>query len=89
MREGLAQLTLEQVNAAIRRHVRLEGLQFVYIAKDADDLAARLASGAPSPIKYNSYKPAELLAEDAVIERLPLGLDAARVKIVKDTELFE
>lgn len=89
VRDGLEALTLEQVNAAIRRHIVLDGLQFVYIAKDADGLAALLESGSPTPITYNTEKPAELVAEDEVIERYPLGLAKGRVKIVKDSDLFE
>lgn len=89
VRQGLDRLTLRQVNAAIRRHLRPESAQFVFVARDAQALAEALAADAPSPITYNSDKPAELLAEDAVIQELPLKLPAARIRIVPADRLFE
>jgi zinc protease len=89
VRNGLAQLTRDEVNAAIKRHLRSAHIQFVFISKDSDDLAARLADNQPSPMSYNSDKPAELLAEDAVIAVKDLGLDAARIGRVVAEEMFE
>jgi zinc protease len=86
--KGLDALDVEKVNAALRRHVDLRGAKFVYISAEGDDLAKRLTSSAPTPIKYNSEKPAELLAEDKVIQALPLGL-GKRVEIVDDKIVFE
>ena len=82
-------LTLDKVNAALKKHVDLKGVRFVFVTADADDLARRLAGNLPSPIKYNSDKPAELLAEDKRIQALPLGLAKDRVKIVDDASIFE
>jgi zinc protease len=61
----------------------------VFVTADADDLAQRLASGAPSPIEYNSDKPADLLAEDRRIQALPLGLSKDRVRVVDADTVFE
>jgi zinc protease len=82
-------LTVEQVNAALRRHVDLAGIRYVFIAADADDLAKRLASGAPSPVTYNTDKSADLLAEDQRIQALPLGLAKDRVEVVDADTVFE
>jgi zinc protease len=87
-RQTLDQLTAEKVNAALRKHVRLSGMQFVYISKDAQELARMLRQGTPSPISYNTDKPAALLAEDKKIERFPIGV-GARVRVVQDNTLFE
>jgi zinc protease len=89
VRKGLDALTLEQVNAALRKHVDLKGVRFVFVSAEADDLAKRLASGAPSPIAYNTPKPADVLAEDKRIQALPLGLDKARIKLVDEKDVFE
>jgi zinc protease len=89
VRDGLAALTLDKVNAAIRAHIKPEQFQFVFVAKDAAGLAKALSSGAPSPIKYNSDKPADLLAEDKVIQKYPLKLAPKDVRVVQDTTLFE
>jgi zinc protease len=88
MRERLATLTLEQVNAAIRRHLSAENLAIVMIEKDAEALGERLVSDAFSPITYDAEKPAELLAEDQAIGAKPLGIEAAKVTVVPVTEVF-
>jgi zinc protease len=89
VRRGLDELTLDTVNAALKRHVDLSGVRYVFVTADADDLAQRLASGAPSPIEYNSDKPADLLAEDRRIQALPLGLSKDRVRVVDAETVFE
>jgi zinc protease len=82
-------LTPARVNAALKKHVDLKGVRFVFVTADADDLARRLAGSLPSPVKYNTEKPAELLAEDKRIQALPLGLSKDRVRIVDDKTVFE
>jgi zinc protease len=89
VRGELAGLTVERVNAALRRHIKPQNAQFVFVAKDAEGLAAALASDAASPISYNTEKPADLLAEDAVIAVMPLGLPAARIEVVDGQTVFE
>jgi zinc protease len=88
IRGELDRLTLEQVDAAIRRHFRPENAHFVFVAKDAAGLAAALAASTPSPIEYNTPKP-ELAEEDAVIASWPLGLGPETVRVVPATSLFE
>lgn len=89
VKAGLDQLTLEQVNAAIRKHLRLDGLQLVMISKDAKDLAKRLGDGSASPITYNTAKPEALLVEDRVIAKYPLGLDHRNVHVLDEPTVFE
>ena len=89
MRESLDGLTLDAVNDVIRRHLTPESAQFVFVAKDADGLAAALAEDRPSPIRYNTGKPDALLAEDARIATQPLGLPAERIRVVPGDSVFE
>lgn len=89
LKAALARLTLDDVNRALRKHLRADRLQIVGIAKDADGLKAALSSGEPTPIVYVTAKPREVLEEDKIIERLPLGLRAEDVKIVPVEEVFE
>lgn len=90
VRARLAALKLEEVNAALRRHVDPARLRIVVATHGAAELAAQLRSGAPSPIIYAVPKPPAVLAADEVIARFPLGLAGAEdVKVVKVEELFE
>jgi zinc protease len=89
VRRGLDGLDADKVNAALRKHVDLRGIRFVYVSADADGLSKLLASGAPTPVKYNTAKPAELVAEDRRLQALPLGLAAQRIRIVDEAGVFE
>ena len=81
-------MTLDQVNAAIKKHLTARDLSIVIITKDAAGLKQALVSDAFSPIKYDSAKPADLLAEDKVIGALKLGIAAEKVKVTPIAEVF-
>lgn len=89
VRKGLDTLTLEQANAAIARHLKPGSAHFVFVAKEAEALAQALAADTPSPVTYNTEKPASLTAEDAIIEKAPLGLDADRIEVIDAERVFE
>jgi hypothetical protein len=53
-------------------------------------LAATLASGQATSIVYDTQgTAAEVLAEDAIIERLPLPISPSDIKIVSAKTMFE
>lgn len=89
LKASLAKLTADDVNKAVRRHLRAENLEIVGVAKDAAKLSAALTGQEPTPIHYNSPKPQDILDEDKVIERWPLHLRAEDVKIVPVGTVFE
>jgi len=80
-RAALAKMTPESVQAAVRRQLRPEALNFAFVAQDADGLAKLLAEQPPSTISYASPKPPALLEEDKaiVVQPLPIRPDAIRV----------
>ncbi len=89
-RRRMSELTLEEVNAAVKKHLRPENIQFAFVTAHGETLKEALASGAPSPIDYgNVPKPAEILAQDKEIERYPLALPAANITVVPVTSVFE
>ncbi len=59
------------------------------VTGDAEGLAAALASGAPSPMKYASEKSEEILAEDRHIAIFPLGIDSESIRVVAVEDMFE
>lgn len=89
VRDGINKLTLDEVNAAIRRHLRTRDLYIVGVTARASELADRLASEAPSPMRYNAPKPPDLLKEDKEVERFRLGIDRANIRIVPVEQVFE
>jgi zinc protease len=88
MRDRLKALTVEQVNAAIKRHLSTKNLSIVIITKDAAGLKQALVADGPSTIKYDGEKPASLLAEDRQIGAMKLRVPAANVTITPINDVF-
>lgn len=84
LRDELAQMTVDDVNQAIRRHLQSEDMEIVLVSKNGQELKQKLLEGAPSPMTYNSEKPKEITDEDKVIETYPLKLDEVRVISVEN-----
>jgi zinc protease len=88
MRNGLSKLTLDQVNAAIKRHLNAENLSIVIIAKDAQALKQTLVADTFSPIKYDGAKDKTLLDEDRAIGAMKLGIPASQVTVTPIADVF-
>ncbi|MGE3075549.1 MAG: M16 family metallopeptidase [Dehalococcoidia bacterium] len=88
IREALAGLTAEEVNAVIRRHISADNLQAVIISANAEQLRERLLSEEPATIRYDGEKPAELLNEDQVVGAYDLRLTPDRIRITKVDDVF-
>lgn len=89
LKSGLAKLTREQVNTAIRKHLSPENMKIVLVGHDCAKLRDAIVSDAVSPMQYNSPKPQDILDEDKIVERLPLKIRTENVRIVKVESLFE
>jgi len=88
-REMMDQLTLEEVNNAIRKYIQPDNLTIAMVTAHAQDIKDALVSDAPTPIDYGQIeKPAAILEEDKEIERYPLRIRAAAVKIVPVDNMF-
>jgi zinc protease len=88
MRAALAKLTVDDVNAAIRRHIRPADMKIVMITKDAEVLKQALVSDAASTIKYEAEKPQELLDEDKLIGAKKLGIRADALRVIPVEDVF-
>jgi zinc protease len=81
-------LTVEQVNAAVRKHLKSAGMKIAIVAQNADELRELLTSGKPSPIAYDTQgTPEAILGEDKTIESFPLP--NVTVKVVPVERMFE
>jgi zinc protease len=87
LKEALATMTLEDVNRAIRQHLRATNLDVVLIAKDADALKKAIESGTPSTVNYVTPPPKEVIDEDKIVN--VYKLDAASVEVVPVDTIFE
>ncbi len=89
MRKSLASLTLEEVNAAIRKYLKSDSVRIAIVTKDAAGLREAILGNQPSPIRYNSPKPPEILEEDKVIQIFKLNVKPSDIVIVPVGQVFE
>ncbi|MDO8539284.1 MAG: pitrilysin family protein [Opitutaceae bacterium] len=87
-RRMMDELTLEEVNAAIRKHWQAKNVQIAIVTQDAAAFADALVNDQPSPISYSSPKPDAVLEEDKLIRNFPLKVLRENVRIVPVAELF-
>lgn len=89
MRERLSSLTLEDVNNAIRRYLKSDRMRIAMVTKDAEGLREAIINNTPSPIKYNSPKPNEILEEDKAIQNYRITVKPEDVVIVPVERVFQ
>lgn len=86
--ERLPKLSVDQVNEAVRKHLKTDGIKVAIIARDANSLRDILMTGKPTPITYDTQgTPEEVLAEDKQIAVFPLK--DVKVRIVPVDAMFE
>jgi zinc protease len=84
----LPRLTVEAVNAAVRRHLDTRGFKVAIVTRDAAAFRDTLLSGKPTPLTYDTQgTPDDVLAEDRVIAAYPLK--DVSVKVVPVSRMFE
>ena len=77
------------VDKAIWNLARAADLAESKNSQNAEQLKKQLVGSGPTPIAYNSAKPAGILAEDKLVERLDLGLKPDDVQIIPVNTVFE
>ncbi len=81
-------LTRDEVNAAIKKHLRSDDLKIAIVTGDAEKLERAMIADAPSPMTYASEKPDDVLIEDQEIEDYPLRIAEDAVRVVSVDEIF-
>lgn len=89
VRSALAKLTLADVNRVIKENLQTDNIQYVFITGDGSDMRKRLANETVSPLKYNSDKPADLIAEDKIIESYKLDIPTKKIEVLPVEQVFQ
>lgn len=89
LRTTLSKLTLADVNRAVKQYLNPGNMRVVLVTKDAAGLRDAIVKGAPSSITYNSPKPADILAEDKIIEQYKVNVRPDQVVIVPVDKVFQ
>jgi len=83
-------LTLEQVNAAIKRHLQCDRLRVAIVTRGADEFLTALITNQASPMTYDAEGiPEDVIAEDRAIAVYKLNVNRAASKIVEVEEMFK
>lgn len=89
LRAAWRELTVAQVNAALRRHVDPAQLQIALVASDAAGFADLLASEAASPMRHaGAAVPDDVRAMDEEVAGYRLGIPRERMRLIPAAELF-
>ena len=88
IRERLPTLTVDDVNAAVRRHLRSDDLAIAIVTSGAEAFRGALLTNVPSPPTYTVTVTDEIMAEDESIMSYELSIDPDRVRIVPVEEMF-
>ena len=88
IRTRLESLTVDEVNAAIRRRLQVDNLAVAIVTGDAEVFRDELLSGEPSAVTYNTEVGEAILAEDEEIKPYPLAINVDRVRVVPVAEMF-
>jgi hypothetical protein len=84
-------LTVEDVNAAIRKYLHSSDIKIAVVVNEGKgkELFDAMTANTPSPIKYASPVAQRILDEDTLITVFPLTVNKERSKVVNAKELFE
>jgi zinc protease len=88
-KKTLNELTLDDVNKAVKKYIQADNLTIAMVTSDAAGMKKALAADEPSPMEYGNKKKSDaILEEDKEIERWPLKLPEANITIVPVKEMF-
>lgn len=90
LEQRLPALTLDQVNAAIKKHLQPKNLAVAVVTDDGARFRDTVLLGKATPLIYDTQgTPPEILAEDKEIEAWPLKINQAKLRVVPAGEMFE
>ncbi len=87
-RTMMDQLTREEVNQAIRKHLNYKDLKIVFVTSEGEKLAETLIKDKASPIEYSTPKPGDVLEEDKIIAKYPLQVQKDDIEIIPVEQVF-
>ncbi len=82
-------LTVDDVNAAIRRNLKSDSMRIVIVTKNAESIRDAIVKNVPSPIIYNSPKPTEIMEEDKTIQTYRVNLKPEDITILRADQIFQ
>jgi zinc protease len=88
-RNMMGEITLKEVNAAIRKYWQFGNMQIAVVTKNAAAFHDALVNDAPSPITYATAKSESVVKEDKEIAVFPVKVKKEDVKVVPVSEVLQ
>lgn len=88
-RDKIKNLTVEQVNKAIKKYIQYKNVKIAMVTSGAEEFKKDLVNNTPSPIEYDSPKPAEVYEADKAISTFKLDFKADKVTIIPVDKMFQ
>ncbi|HEY2730901.1 MAG TPA: insulinase family protein, partial [Polyangia bacterium] len=86
----LPKMKKADVDRAVKKHLSLTGLSIAIVSDKAQAVADKLVSGEPTPIAYDTKgTPPDIEAQDKLIEKFPVSIAKANVRVVPVDQMFE
>ena len=85
---ALTALTVDDVNAAVKRYLQYANLAVAIVTPNAEEFRSKLLSNDPSPITYSSEVSDEILEEDQDISTFHLAISPDRIRVVPVGDMF-
>ena len=82
-------MTLDRVNAAIKKHLNTENMKFAIVTGSAEAMKTALIEDAESPMTYATPKDEAILEEDKIIASYKLNIPEDGVRIIPVDAIFE
>ncbi|HEX2867844.1 MAG TPA: pitrilysin family protein [Ignavibacteriales bacterium] len=87
-RKMMDELTLEDVNNAIKKYLNYDNMKIAIVTKDAESFRTDLEKNTPSPITYSTPKTDKVYEEDKVIKDYRLDIPSENIKVISVEDLF-
>ncbi len=87
-RNKIKNLTLEEVNQAIKKHIQSKNMKIAIVTTGGDDFKVALVNNTPSPVTYLTAPSNEILEEDKIIENYHLDIFPEKVNVIKVDRMF-
>ncbi len=89
LKSGIASVTLDQANKAIRKHIQANNLNMVIVTQNATQLKQKILSGDPTMLTYGGEQPADHVEEDKIIASFPIKVAAENIQIIAIEDVYE
>ncbi len=87
-RNKIKNLTLDEVNKAIKKHIQSKNMKIAIITSGGDAFKVALVNNVPSPVTYLTPPGDDILEEDKIIENYHLEIFPEKVNVIKVDRMF-